>query len=207
MNKMNLPLYELKINPDEDMDVFAISLVSEGAVESSFFAFNKAEIKVQYFSNDEKKEIMGIAMIPDKPIYRKDNNGEYLVTFTKETIREIAQNFAKKGYMNNTNLEHSDIEANSIVYQSYIVDSSIGMNAPKVLEKDAVDGSWIVGMKINDPITWGLVKKGLVNDFSIEGWFNQLYKENIDFKFSKDLPKKGQLLSTLNDLESLLGDN
>ena len=136
------------------------------AIESDFIAFNQT---LNFAVNDEKQELLGAAMIPDKPIYRNGANGDFYAVFSKDTIREIAQVFAQKGLFNNTNIEHTIIPADSYVYQSYLTDEAKGVSAPKGI--DAPDGSWIVGVKVNNPTVWQAIKKGQIKGFSVEGVF------------------------------------
>lgn len=163
---MKLPVIELKINEVEDSFVSAIALVERPAIESDFIAFNQ----VQHFAvNDEKQELLGLAMMPDKPIFRTGASGDYYAVFSKDTIRQISQVFAQKGFFNNTNIEHTIIPADSYVYQSYITDEAKGISAPKGIT--APDGSWVVGVKVNNPSVWQAIKSGLIKGFSVEGIF------------------------------------
>lgn len=178
---MDRKLYELKINPSIGMDVNVISIVDSPAVESSFLAFSKQEKKETFaVANEERFELLGVAMIPDKVIPRFDEatKEEYDVFFSKDTIRTIAQNYFYSGYQHSINLQHSDTFVNAHVWQSYIVDSVMGLNAPHGI--DAVDGTWIVGVQLDKNETsaqklWSLIKDGTYTGFSVEGYFiNQL---------------------------------
>lgn len=178
---MERKLYELKINPSIGMDVNVISIVDSPAVESSFLAFSTQEKKETFaVVNEERFELLGVAMIPDKIIPRFDDatKQEYDVFFSKDTIRTIAQNYFYSGYQHSINLQHSDTFVNAHVWQSFIVDSSIGMNSPKGI--DAPDGTWIVGVQLDKSDTssqklWEFIKKGTFTGFSVEGYFiNQL---------------------------------
>jgi hypothetical protein len=83
-----MTIYELVI--DETAEVFgidAISIVESPAIESDFVALksNKVEFKEV---DKEKRILMGAALVPNKPIYRRDERGEFYVYFTKNTIRQ-----------------------------------------------------------------------------------------------------------------------
>ncbi|MDY0906574.1 XkdF-like putative serine protease domain-containing protein [Pedobacter sp. CFBP9032] len=165
-----LPLIELQINPDDDSFVSAISLVNAPAVESSFIAFS-SNTKNYQFADDEKRELIGIAMKANTAIYRNDPQiGEYTVAFSADTIRLIAQTFFQKNLSKSMNLEHSTTNAESFIFQSYIVDSSKGMFAPKGID-DAGDGDWIVGTKVTSDKVWDDVKSGKFTGYSVEGFF------------------------------------
>jgi len=183
---MERKLYELKINPSIGMDVNVISIVDSPAVESSFLAFSKQEKKESFaIANEERFELLGVAMIPDKIIPRYDDatKEEYDVFFSKDTIRTIAQNYFYSGYQHSINLQHSDTFVNAHVWQSYIVDSLMGLNAPHGI--DAPDGTWIVGVQLdrndaNSQKLWKFIKNGTYTGFSIEGYFINQLTSNFD---------------------------
>lgn len=123
--------------------------------------------------SNEKRILMGAAMIPDKPIYRVDGDEEYYVFFTKETIRRASELYLMNGKQNNATLEHEvKLEGLSIV-ESWIIEDSendksraYGLNHPV--------GTWMVSMKVNNEDIWeNYVREGIVKGFSIEGWFMQ----------------------------------
>lgn len=144
--------------------------------------------KMEFSIIEDKHELFGVAMLADFPIYRMDEQlGEYYVVFDKATIYKIAQKFFEKDFNKNFNLMHDGNQKCEGVYafQSYIVDSEQGRPAPKGYE-DAKDGSWFLGVKVNNPEVWAKVKSGEIKGFSVEGVFEykkkqmsaeQLYKE------------------------------
>jgi len=183
-------LYELKINPSIGMDVNVISIVDSPAVESSFLAFSKQEKKESFaVANEERFELIGVAMIPDKiiPRYDDDTKEEYDVFFSKDTIRTIAQNYFYSGYQHSINLQHSDTFVNAHVWQSYIVDSLMGLNAPNGI--NAPDGTWIVGVQLDKSDTgaqklWQFIKNGTFTGFSVEGYFINQLTQNFNSELS-----------------------
>lgn len=176
------PLLRLAIDGDED-GVNVISLVEYPAVERNFIQLSK-EVKLSL--NDEKKELLGVALIPDFPIYRRDEQGEYYIVFSAESIRKIAIDFYRKLNVNMADVEHSHNMENGITYfQSLIVDKENGI-CPAAF-KDLPNGTWIIGCKIDNADVWNAVKNGTVKGFSIDGYFhteqqekNQTEKETID---------------------------
>ncbi|WP_313553009.1 XkdF-like putative serine protease domain-containing protein [Sphingobacterium multivorum] len=201
---MDRKLYELKINPSIGMDVNVISIVDSPAVESSFLAFSKQEKKETFaVANDDRMELIGVAMIPDKIIPRFDGvtKEEYDVFFSKDTIRTIAQNYFYSGYQHSINLQHSDTFVNAHVWQSYIVDSAMGLNAPKGIE--AIDGTWVVGVQLDKSDTgaqklWKFIKDGTYTGFSVEGYFiNQLTQNfNSQITLEQEIDNALQALNT-----------
>ena len=187
---MDRKLYELKVNPDIGMDVNVISIVDSPAVESSFLAFSKQEKKESFaVANEDRMELIGVAMIPDKIIPRYDDatKEEYDVFFSKDTIRTIAQNYFYSGYQHSINLQHSDTFVNAHVWQSYIVNNAMGMSAPHGI--DAVDGSWIVGVQLDKSDKsaqklWQFIKSGKFTGFSVEGYFINHLTQNFNSQLS-----------------------
>jgi hypothetical protein len=170
---MSLPLYKLTINEDENapQEVTAVALVDMPAIGENFFAFKDQK---QQFAvvNEDERILVGAAMIPDMPIFRKDPDGtEYNVVFDKQTIQKIALKFFEKGYQKNANEMHnSEKPVDVTIFQSWIADESKGI--PKMEQfKDLPDGTWFIGMKINDEAQWQKVKDGTFKGFSVEGLF------------------------------------
>ena len=161
------PLLRLTINGDED-GVNIISLVEFPAVERNFIQLSK-EVKLSL--KEEKRELLGVALIPDFPIYRRDEQGEYYITFSAEAIRKAAIDFYKKLNVNMADVEHSHDMENGITYfQSLIIDKENGI-CPTAF-KDLPDGTWIVGCKVDNDAVWNAIKSGEVKGFSIDGYFH-----------------------------------
>lgn len=195
---MDLPVYELKINETADSFVDAIALVDSPAIESDFLAFSQQQKGLTFSVDDEKQELIGAAMIPDMKIYRNSPDGGYYVFFSKDTIRNIAQVFFKKGFQGNMNLDHeSDKPADSYIYQSYIVDNSKGISGPNGL--NLPDGSWVVGAKVDNPDVWGDIKSGKRKGFSVEGIF-ELLKADFDKAIDKEQAEIRDLLNQLKQI-------
>lgn len=167
-----LPVYQLLISDNEEdtTEVDFVSLVDKPAIERNFLTFSEQQI---FSIQDEEQQIVtGPAMVPDVPLYRRDHNGEYYVVFSAETIRKISYRFFKKGYQGNINLQHeqNNVVADSVFYESWIVDRSKGKQ-PLAGFEDMPDGSWFLTAKINNPDTWKEIKSGVYKGFSVEGMF------------------------------------
>ena len=171
---MKLPIYQLEISEDlnDDVEVDFVALVDRPAIERDFLKFNEDKAKFVIQSED-RRIVSGALMLADTPIYRNDQNGEYYVTFTKDTIEKIAQKFFKKGYQSNVNLMHDEALAveGVTMYESFIVDSSRGVMAMKGFE-DAPEGSWFGSFKVENESVWNKIKSGEFKGFSVEGIFN-----------------------------------
>lgn len=187
------PLLRLEINGEED-GVNIISLVEFPAVERNFIQLSK-EVKLSL--NEEKKELLGVALIPNMPIYRRDEQGEYYITFSAESIRKIAIDFYRKLNVNMADVEHNHNIQNGITYfQSMIIDKEQGI-CPKAF-KDLPNGTWIVGCKINNINVWDAVKNGNVKGFSIDGHFHSEQQERMN--------KQKPTIDTLEELFDFLGN-
>jgi hypothetical protein len=172
----NLPIYNLEIisDVDSDMEVDYVALVDRPAIDKNFLAFNENNVQMSFAIQDEDEQIItGALMLADKPIYRNDENGEYYVVFTKDTIKQIAQKFFAKGYQSNVNLMHDSGQQlqGLTMFESWITDSKRGIQAMKGFE-DVPDGSWFGSFKVNNPEVWKMIKDGKVRGFSVEGLFS-----------------------------------
>jgi hypothetical protein len=179
-----LPLFKLTIKEDEEaiQEVNAVALVDVPAIGQPFFSFNKHQVvqpekidkeKKYSFSvvNEDERVVIGPAMIPDLPIYRADETGEYYVFFDKKTIETIALKFYAKGFQQNANEMHSKFIDGITFFQSWIADESKGIPKMKQFE-DLPDGTWFLGAKIENDETWAKVKDGTFKGFSVEGMFD-----------------------------------
>ena len=71
---------------DEEAELYgvdALSLVEHPAIESDWVAMKSQEFTFKT-QDEEKRIVMGAALIPDKPIYRKSEEEEYYVYFSKK---------------------------------------------------------------------------------------------------------------------------
>ena len=152
-----------------DSETYAISLVDMPAIESDFVALAKQEEEKKQIllEKDEKHLVVGAALIPDKDIYRYDGENEYYISFTKESIEKMSQEFLKEYRQNEVTLDHEDYASEVTVVESWLVADSykdksnaLGINVP--------EGTWMVAMKVNNIETWERIKKGELNGFSVE---------------------------------------
>jgi hypothetical protein len=135
----------------------------------------------QYFQidNEEKRIVLGPAMIPDQKIFRKDAMGNpYYVFFTSETIRMIAEKYMKNQYTRNNDLMHDG----KAVRDVYVIESWIKEDESDKSVKygfgDVPVGTWMIAMKIaktpkGDEV-WNQVKEGKLNGFSVSGFFEEV---------------------------------
>lgn len=176
---MTLPVFELVINKDEssDVEVSFVALVDKPAIERDFLTFKNDRI---FFAvNEEKKIISGPAMIADQLIYRRTDEGEFNVFFSKETVREIAIKFFKKDYQKNLNLFHDPaLSVDGVtIFESFVSDSERGVK-PMAGFEDLPDGTWFISAKVDNDEVWQKIKSGEVKGFSVEGIFSYMKPVN-----------------------------
>ena len=148
----------------------AISVVESPAIEEDFVAL-KEEARVELKTIDKEKRIlMGAALIPNKPIYRRNGEDEYYIYFSQDTVRKASELFFINGNQNKATLEHQmDVQGTSVV-ESWIIEGE--QDKSRMYGMELPVGTWMVSMKIlNDELWEGYVKSGKVKGFSIEGYF------------------------------------
>lgn len=194
---MDLPFIEFKLT-DEVEGLQAIALVDSPAIGLNYQAFAPHKFEV---INEEKRIVMGAAMIPDLPIYRRDERGEYYAIFKKETIKALVQKLFKENKHNNFNEQHNAFKIldGVYIYQSFITDAELGITAPSGFENIA-DGTWFIAAKVENDEAWAKVKEeGLLKGFSVEGVFDL-----EPYKFKK--MNKLNLESVISTLKSVFAD-
>jgi hypothetical protein len=179
-----LPFFEYRLTDDVE-GLSAIALVEAPATGVNYQAFAPQKFEVL---NEEKRIVVGAAMIPDLPIYRRDERGEYYAIFKKDTINQLVQKYFKEQKTTEFNEMHDPLLKLDAVYlyQSFITDKELGILPPKGFENVA-DGTWFIAAKVDNDEAWAKVKKeGLLKGFSVEGFFDiQPYKFNKMNKLEK----------------------
>ena len=188
-----MKLYELLIDENDLLlsGVNAISIVENPAIQSDFIALADQKPILLAEVDKDRQILMGAALIPSKPIYRKDGDEEYYVYFSKETIAKTAEAFFRNNNQNNATLEHAEVLDNMTVFESWIVEDP-DFDKSKKYGLEVPAGTWMVSMKVDDKDVWdNYVKDNKVFGFSIEGKFaNVLRKESSDMDFSDQVLDK-----------------
>ena len=140
----------------------------------------KEDMSKQYFQidNEEKRIILGPAMVPDQKIFRKDNEGNpYWVFFSAPSIRMISEKYMKNQYTRNNDLMHDG----KAVRDVYVVESWIKEDendkSTKYGYEDLPIGTWMISMKIaktpkGDEV-WNQIKEQKLKGFSVSGFFSE----------------------------------
>lgn len=166
---MNMDIVELFIDENDEVSgIEAISVVENPAIESDFVALKNQEFKLAEVDK-EKRILMGAALIPNKPIYRRNGDQEYYIYFSKDTVRKASELFFIRGNQNNSTLEHQIPLKGLTAVESWIVESE--QDKSRAYDLNVPIGTWMVSMKVNNDDVWKQVKEGEVKGFSIEGYF------------------------------------
>ena len=199
-----MKIIELILDEDEmETGIEAISIVENPAIESDFVALKDQEIKLAEV-DAEKRILMGALLIPNKPIYRNGDEGEYYIYFSKDTVCKASQMFLQNGNQSNSTLEHNKPLNGLTLVESWIVESEqdksrhYGLNVPV--------GTWMGAVKVNNSKIWEqYVKTKKVKGFSIEGYFADKMEQTkkVDKKdMEKDMELEAKAL--LNKIEKIV---
>ena len=191
-------IVELVLDEDQEMaGIEAISIVESPAIEADFVALKADEIKLAEVDK-EKKILMGALLIPNKPIFRNsDDQDDYYIYFSKDTVEKASQLYLKNGNQNNTTLEHQHslngltlVESWLVVDEKFDKSRKYGMNVPV--------GTWMGSVKVNNDDVWNdYVKTGKVKGFSIEGYFADKMDRPKD---SVGLSKDEKLINQIKEI-------
>ena len=170
-------------------DLFAVSLVEDPAIESNFIALSKERIPIKL--EDEKRLLVGAALVPNKPIYRNVNGKEFYISFDEATIEKLAQDFLANDYQHNITVEHQENVDDIVVVESWIKtsenDKSVGYGLNEPI------GTWFIGMKVNNDQIWQRIKDGYYKGFSIEaivGLDEFINNNNLQLSMDKEFIDK-----------------
>jgi TusA-related sulfurtransferase len=187
-----MDIVELFIDEEDAIGIEAISVVESPAIEEDFIALKNQEFKLAEVDK-EKRILMGAALIPNKPIYRRNDDNEYYIYFSRDTVRKASELFFINGNQNNSTLEHQVPLTGLSVVESWIVESE--KDKTRHYDMDVPVGTWMVSMKVlNDEVWNDYVKTGKVKGFSIEGYFADKAERPKDKTIKDDLEEEAQEL-------------
>jgi hypothetical protein len=174
-----MKIIELVIDEKDEMSgIEAVSVVSSPAIEENFIALNKQEVQLKKI-DEEKRILMGAALIPNKQIYRvNEKKEEYYIFFSENTVRKASELFLMRANQNNATYEHKDKLEGLSVVESWIIEDEKS-DKSRLYGFDLPVGTWMISMKVNNDEVWGDVKEGKVKGFSIEGYFADKYEMSL----------------------------
>jgi hypothetical protein len=146
--------------------------------------------KQMFQTDDEKRIVVGAAMVPDLKIFRKDKQGNpYHVYFSAETIKMIAEKYMRNKYIDNNDTEHNGKAANDV----YVVESWIKEDEQDKSNKygfaDLPIGTWFVSMKVRNDEVWRRIKSKELNGFSVSGYFEEIEQFYKEQEFLREVAK------------------
>ena len=169
-----MDIVELVIDESHaSLAIDAVSLVEFPAIESEWIFLSKdTKNNLSLAKVDEHKRlIVGAALIPNKQIYRRDENGkEFYVFFSEATVKRASELYLMNNNQSSATLEHTDTIHDVTTVESWIVEDTkhdksniYGLNLPK--------GSWVLSMKVENNEVWADILAKKVKGFSIEGFY------------------------------------
>ena len=184
---------ELTIRNEKEDGAFAMSLVKSPAIEENFVALssNGVELKV---ADEERRIVVGMALVPEKRIYRKQKGKEFNIWFSKETIAKTQELYMRNLNANNVTVEHERPIKGATVIESWIVEDT-KHDKSNLYNLNAVEGAWCIMMKIHNDEEWEKVKNGDYKGFSIEAMY-----QGFEQLQSKELTKEEELLQTIKNI-------
>ena len=151
-----------------DSETYAISLVEEPAIEEDFVALAKQKEQILFESN-EKHMIYGAVLVPDKDIYRNNGEQEYFISFTKESIEKMSQEYMKEYRQREVTLDHEEYATEICLVETWLKsDMNCDKSVALGLNPNLPIGTWFAGMKVNNIETWERIKNGELKGFSVE---------------------------------------
>lgn len=193
-----LPRYEITIDDahksgDEDLGIDMIAFTSNPAVLVKGVAFKA--VRKEYFADDKKYRITAPAMIP-MDIYRKDEDGEYEVTFTEEVIDAMHNKLmANLNNQNLFNLEHNaEQKVPAYILEAWIVENPTKDKAYSTFGIEVPKGTLMVTAQITDKDYYQKLVENDQTGFSIEGFLGLTVPSNNLNKYSMQLPDGEHLI-------------
>jgi hypothetical protein len=104
--------------------------------------------------DDELRVVWAEVYAPNRP----DCDLEYM---TAGTIREMAWEFVASGKVLKLDINHDSKNPGGLA----VVESFVAREG----DPDFLEGAWVLGVRVLNDDTWGQVKKGELNGFSLEG--------------------------------------
>ena len=173
MKKKTTKITELVIDEqNEALAIDAISLVTSPALEVDFVFFGKEKNNLTFAKVDEeKRELIAPALIPNKQIYRYDANtdSDYYVYFSKDTVKKAAYSYLKHNNHHKATYQREQRVAGVLTVESWIKEGD--QDKSKLYGFNLADGTWFVKMKIENDDLWNKIKEGELKGLSIEGYF------------------------------------
>ena len=155
--------------------------------------------KMVFAFDEDKKIVVGAAMVPNKMIHRYDDLGNlYYVFFSKSSIKRMADKFLKEKRTDETSIEHNGQKLGKdkvFVTESWVSEDPV-LDKSHFYGFDLPAGTWFVAMKVNDDEIWKMIKEKSLTGFSVEGLFAE---KSIFSKEDKQINQIKKILKSIQD--------
>lgn len=154
----------------ENSEAFACSLVTDPAVEELFVAFSEEKPLIEKFADESKHMITGVVAIPNKPIFRRDADGEeYDIVFSADAIESMAKKFMKDFRQKNVTLQHQeDADGIYMVEQWIKTDLTYDKSLSLGFSNEIPVGTWFQTYYVDSNDIWQRITSGELRGFSLE---------------------------------------
>ena len=190
-------------------DVYAISIVDEPAVESNFIALSKQKPLDFKIQNEERRIVYGCALRADFDIYRRYGAEEFYVTFSKDAVRRLMTKFMKNFSQKNWTKDHMEFAEGLTVVESWLVEDVNNDKANKLGLENFSEGSWMIGVKVDDDEIWKSIKEGRWHGFSVEAFcdLEEITKEIKNKKIENKMAvKKSKFDEMIDKIKEIISD-
>ena len=157
--------------------------------------------KMVFAFDDEKRIVVGAAMVPNKMISRYDGQGNlYYVFFSKKSIKQMADKFLKERRTDETSVEHDGVKLGSdkvFVTESWVSEDPT-LDKSHFYGFELPAGTWFVAMKVNDDKVWKMIKEKSLTGFSVEGLFAE---KSVFSKEDKQINQIRKLITKIKDYD------
>lgn len=154
----------------KNSEAYACSLVTSPAVEELFVAFNEEQPIVEKFADEKKHMITGVVAVPNKPIFRRNADGEeYDIVFSAEAIEEMAKDFLKEYRQHEVTLQHQENAEGVYLVEQWIKNDMVYDKSLAIgLSKELPIGSWIQTYYVDSNDVWQRIESGELQGLSLE---------------------------------------
>jgi hypothetical protein len=157
--------------------------------------------KMVFAFDDDKRIVVGAAMVPNKMISRYDGQGNlYYVFFSKKSIKQMADKFLKERRTDETSVEHDGIKLGSdkvFVTESWVSEDPT-LDKSHFYGFELPAGTWFVAMKVKDDKVWKMIKEKSLTGFSVEGLFAE---KSVFSKEDKQINQIRKLITKIKDYD------
>lgn len=214
MKTKNLPIFKVIVKPDSKEFKFKnVDPVLDGAIEREWLALSKSNSfvnDIQLATDKAKYLTYAPVLIPDRLIYRKDQNTgyEYFIMFDGENIINALKSIKRNKAEYNIQLDHEGKLINNIYpHELWIVDDPEMDKSKHLGLKDIPKNTLMASHDWSEAkdIYNEMVLTGKLNGYSIQARLEHEFTQYVEVPIIEKLSKeKEQITDELNILEMKL---